>query len=360
MAHFRGQIRGPHWGPTLDNMLIDFWRRQECLFNSSLESYYDKDLKTKLWSEFAVSIGKPVSDVERRSRSLRTQYGRVLWHPERINTLQKKMLKEKLDFLRPYIVRRRSDSYLDDKFDDGEEDDEDLEIGHCDQKMGSTLGNPLDADVAGQDLHDEPLPVASTASLASLHCASPCPHITESISLSCDCHDAGPPDQPDQTQVPLNIPKHDILNQFAEVMLADMQQIKNPVVQMRLRRDITNLVFRAVEEDLQSQYGHWSSVSSFGESAQLQSYSRPQETCSQSGSFWRQTFLKRKLKRSEVERRLHRQEEVKRMRVHPVHEGGAVDLISESCSQPELKLDPELHVIKTEEVLDAGVSVLPD
>lgn len=58
MAHFRGQIRGPHWGPTMDNMLIDFWRKHACLFNSSDESYYDKDLKTRLWSEFALSIGK--------------------------------------------------------------------------------------------------------------------------------------------------------------------------------------------------------------------------------------------------------------------------------------------------------------
>lgn len=58
MAQFRGQIRGPHWGPAMDNMLIDFWRKHACLFNSSDESYYDKDLKTRLWSEFALSIGK--------------------------------------------------------------------------------------------------------------------------------------------------------------------------------------------------------------------------------------------------------------------------------------------------------------
>ena len=58
MTHFRGQIRGPHWGPTMDNLLIDFWRKHECLYNSSASSYYDKDLKTRLWSAFASSIGK--------------------------------------------------------------------------------------------------------------------------------------------------------------------------------------------------------------------------------------------------------------------------------------------------------------
>lgn len=72
-------------------------------------------MKTKVF--FSVSFDfmfyfLPVSDVERRSRSLRTQYVRGLWHPERVNTFQQKMLREKLDFLRPYIVRRRGDSPL--------------------------------------------------------------------------------------------------------------------------------------------------------------------------------------------------------------------------------------------------------
>lgn len=51
-----------------------------------------------------------VSDVERRTRSLRTQYGRVLYHPERVSATQQRMLRERLAFLKPYIVRRRGDS----------------------------------------------------------------------------------------------------------------------------------------------------------------------------------------------------------------------------------------------------------
>lgn len=51
-----------------------------------------------------------MSEVERRSRSLRTQYGRLLGHPERVTTPQHRMLREKLAFLRPYILRRRGDS----------------------------------------------------------------------------------------------------------------------------------------------------------------------------------------------------------------------------------------------------------
>ncbi|XP_029981316.1 uncharacterized protein LOC115412796 [Sphaeramia orbicularis] len=313
MTHFRGQIRGPHWGPTMDNLLIEFWSKHDCLFNSSLESYYDKDLKTKLWSEFALSIGKPVADVERRSRSLRTQYGRVLWHPERVNTFQQKMLREKLDFLRPYIVRRRVDSFLEDKFDDREEEEEDEDLeneGSIDQEMGSTFGSPLDGDMTEPDPDDEPRPVASVSRCSPMHCPTLQPQVTEVMSLSCDRHDdEGPVDQPDQTAAA----KQDILNQFVEVMLADMRQIKDPLVLMRLRRDITDLVFKAVEEDMQRRCIQVpSSVPLLAERMQLQSCAGSQQA--QMNFSWRQRFLKRKNKAADMARRLQRWEEAKHMR----------------------------------------------
>ncbi|XP_040003643.1 uncharacterized protein LOC120801140 [Xiphias gladius] len=361
MTHFRGQIRGPHWGPTMDNMLIDFWRKHDCLFNSSVDSYYDKDLKTKLWTEFALSIGKPVSDVERRSRSLRTQYGRVLWHPERVSTVQQKMLREKLDFLRPYIVRRRGDSYLEEKFDDREEDDDEPETEGCfDQEMGSSFGSPLDADVTGQDLNDEHQSVTSTPNPASLDCPNPHPQVTEVISLSCPHHhnDDSSADQPNQRAAP-NTSKHDILNQFSEVMLADMRQIKDPMVLMRLRRDMTDLVFKAVEEDVQRRCARVPSMPMLGESTH--SCSRPQQSCSQTDLSWRQRFLKRKNEGSELGRRMQRWEEIKHMRrmgrsqlLQPVQQGQALEGMTENGSQvlfqaSEIKRETEPNIVKLEE-----------
>ncbi|XP_068428565.1 uncharacterized protein wu:fb74b10 [Clinocottus analis] len=306
MTHFRGQIRGPHWGFTMDNMLIDFWRGHECLFNSSLDSYYDKDLKTKLWTEFATSIGKPVCDVERRSRSLRTQYGRVLWQPENVSTVQQKMLREKLDFLRPYIVRRRSDSYLEDKFDDRDEDEDELETeGSIDQEMGSSFGSPLDDDVTVHDPDDEHHPSSGLTS-APLHCLTPQPQVIEVMSLSCPYSrsDEGPADQPQASD-------HGILNQFSEVMLADMRQIKDPMVLMRLRRDVTDLVFKAVEEDAQRRCVRVPHA--LAESAPLHSCSRPREASSQMHHSWRQPS-KRKNENSEVKRGKQRLEEMRHVR----------------------------------------------
>ncbi|KAK9538106.1 hypothetical protein VZT92_005662 [Zoarces viviparus] len=357
MTHFRGQIRGPHWGPAMDNMLIDFWRRHESLFNSSVDSYYNKDLKTKLWTEFAMSIGKPVSDVERRSRSLRTQYGRVLWHPEKVSTAQQKMLREKLDFLRPYIVRRRGDSYLEDRFDDRDEEEEELETeGSIDQEMGSSFGSPLDADVTVQDPEDEPHP-SSGLNSGALHCPNPQPQVTDVMSLSCPCGrgDEGPADQPDQTAAP-HASTHNILNQFAEVMLADMRQIKDHMVLMRLRRDITDLVFKAVEEDAQRRCVRAPSV--LGESVALPSCSRPQQASSRTHHSWRQMFLKRKNESCEVARRTQRLEEMRPVRrmstsrvLQPVQQGRAVGEMSGNDSlvfiqAAEIKRETEQHMFK--------------
>ncbi|XP_076603222.1 uncharacterized protein LOC143330478 isoform X2 [Chaetodon auriga] len=301
-----------------------------------------------------------VSDVERRSRSLRTQYGRVLWHPERVSTVQQKMLREKLDFLRPYIVRRRGDSYLEEKFDDQEEDDEELETeGSLDQEMGSSFGSPLDADVTGQDLDDEPQS-ASTPNPAPLHCPNPQLQVTDVMSLSCPHHhkDEGSTNQPEQTA---STPQLDVLNHFAEVMLADMRQIKNPVVLMRLRRDITDLVFKAVEEDVQRRCVQVPSVPKAGESAQLRSCSRPQQASSQTNYSWRQRFMMRKSKGCEIGRRMQRWEEMKHMRRRsrsrlslPNQQGQAQEGMSDSSSQviiqaSEIKRETEPHMVKVEE-----------
>ncbi|KAM7380908.1 hypothetical protein PAMP_004178 [Pampus punctatissimus] len=339
----------------MDNMLIDFWRKHECLFNSSLESYYDKDLKTKLWTEFSMSIGKPVSDVKRRSRSLRTQYGRVLWHPERVNTFQQRMLKEKLDFLRPYIIRRRGDSYLE---DDREEDDEELETeGSFDQEMGSTFGSPLDPDVTGRDPDEELQYGASPSNPAPLHCPSSQPQVTEVMSLSCDRHNDE--DQPAHTAAPNATSKYNILNQFAEVMLADMRQIKDPLVLMRLRRDITDLVFKAVEEDMQRRCIQVPFIPSLGEAAQSQSSSRPRKSCSQTNFCWKQR--RRKNKGSEMGRRMQRWDEMKHMKrtyrsplLQPIQQNQTLEEMSESISQAmiqasEIKSETEPHTVKTEE-----------
>lgn len=289
------------------------------------------------------------------------------------------MLREKLAFLRPYIVRRRGDSHvvslklmqksLTDasqiadvcvfcclQFDDRDEEELETE-GSIDQEMGSSFGSPLDADVTEADLDDD----ASTQNPAvPLPCPNPQPQVIDIMSLSCPhLHkDEGSTDQPDHTP---NASKRDILNQFAEVMLADMRHIKDPVVLMRLRRDITDLVFKAVEEDEQRRCVRVPAVPKSGESVQLQSFSRPQQACSQGNYSWRERFLKRKSKGCESGRRMQRWEEMRHMRrmsrsqlLEPVQQGQAAEGTSEHSSQvviqaSEIKRETEPHVVKIEE-----------
>ncbi|XP_071380934.1 uncharacterized protein [Centroberyx affinis] len=222
------------WRDEIDQKLIEFWKEHECLFNASKASYQNKKLKTQLWSEFALSMGLNVSDVERRSRSLRTQYGRLIGHPEKITTKKKRMLKEQLSFLKPYIVPRRVTDAQDEDEEDDEDEEEETE-GSVD--TGSMFGSPLRADAFGPD---------PRFSASPLHRPPSQPQLTEAVSLSCNCpYDDSPPEPVGDG------PKNDVLSQFVKVMLSDMHQIKDSMVLMRLRRDITDLVFKAVEQDVQ-------------------------------------------------------------------------------------------------------------
>lgn len=216
------------------------------------------------------------------------------------------------------------------KFDDHEEDNEEPETeGSIDQETGSSFGSPLDADVTGRDLDDEPQSGAS-----ALRCPNQQPQVTDVMSLSCLHHhnDAGSSNQT------ANASKHDLLNQFAEVMLADMRHIKDPMLLMRLRRDITNLVFTAVEEDAQRRCVRAPSVPG---SSQSWSCSRPEQPCSQTNYSWRQKFLKRKSKGCEVGRRRWEQSQ-------------ALEGLSLSSSQviiqaSDIKRETDAHTVKTEE-----------
>lgn len=310
----------------------------------------------------------------------------MLWHPERVSTVQQKMLREKLDFLKPYIVRRRVDLYLvslkrtqkcpkmlhppdcrclcsfslflqEGKFVDREEDDEALETeGSLDQEVGSSLGSPLDADVTGQDLDNEPQPAAPNP--PPLHCPNPQPQVTDVVSLSCPHrhHDEGPGDQPDRAAAP-SPPTRDVLSHFAEVMLADMRQIRDPMVLMRLRRDITDLVFKAAEEDARRRRVRAPPAAEEG------AQPRPQRAHSQMTSYpWRQRFWKRKSKGSgcEAERRTQRWEEVKHGRrmsgsqiLQPVQQGQAAECCESGSPAiipaSEIKREAEPHTVKIEE-----------
>lgn len=216
------------------------------------------------------------------------------------------------------------------KFDDHEEDNEEPETeGSIDQETGSSFGSPLDADVTGRDLDDEPQSGAS-----ALRCPNQQPQVTDVMSLSCLHHhnDAGSSNQT------ANASKHDLLNQFTEVMLADMRHIKDPMLLMRLRRDITNLVFTAVEEDAQRRCVRAPSVPG---SSQSWSCSRPEQPCSQTNYSWRQKFLKRKSKGCELGRRRWEQSQ-------------ALEGLSLSSSQviiqaSDIKRETDAHTVKTEE-----------
>lgn len=241
------------------------------------------------------------------------------------------------------------------QFDDGEEEELETE-GSIDQEMGSSFGSPLDADVTEADLEDD----TSTQNPVPLPSPNPHPQVTDVMSLNCPhLHkDEGPANQPDHTA---NTAQTNVLNQFAEVMLADMRHIRDPLVLMKLRRDITDLVFKAVEEDERRRRFQVPSVHRLGESKQVQGFSRSQWVCPRGKYSWRQMIQNRKSKGCESGRRMQKWEEMRHLRrmsrtqvLEPAQQGQATEGASEHSSQviiqtSEIKKEMEPHVVKIEE-----------
>lgn len=258
----------------------------------------------------------------------------------------------------------------DDRFYDQEEDDEEVETeeGSVDQETGSTVGSPLDVDANGQEPDEDLQSVASPSNPDPQQCPNSQPQVSDVMSLSCDRQDNDevPPDQPNHSSAANTASKYNILNQFTEVMLADMRQIKDSIVLMRLRRDITDLVVKAVEEDVHRRCVRAQSRTSLAEAAQYQSSSTPQQqqqqqSSSQPSLSWRQRYLKRRSTGSENVGRMQRWEEMKRSRktsrsqsLQPVQQSEAVEGMNESTSQAliqpsEIKTETEQPMVKIEE-----------
>lgn len=242
--------------------------------------------------------------------------------------------------------------------DHEEEDEEELETeGSVDQDMSSLLSIQLHSDVGDQDL-DESQSLGSTPGFAPFRCPHPRPQVTDVMSLSRP-HDRGEDRPPNHTAAP-GTPAHDILKQFAEVMLADMRQIHDVMLLMRLRRDITDLVFKAVEEDVRRRCVRVPPSVTVNGGAQ--SCSSPLQL--HSNIPWRQRLLKRRSKACETGSRTQRWEEVRResRSPPPVHAQQAAEETSASGSQAtaqvcEIKGEAEPHVEQEPLSLDSFPSL---
>ncbi|KAJ3591887.1 hypothetical protein NHX12_007018 [Muraenolepis orangiensis] len=92
-------------------------------------------------------------------------------------------------------------------------------------------------------------PACSTPNIFSHYRSITPPDLTEQASLAFRLKGESDEDLL-SNDLPPRALRHDVvLKQFTDIMLADMQQIEDPLLLIKLRRDITDLVFKAVEED---------------------------------------------------------------------------------------------------------------
>nr|XP_054764022.1 uncharacterized protein LOC129270727 [Lytechinus pictus]XP_054764023.1 uncharacterized protein LOC129270727 [Lytechinus pictus] len=105
------------WTDGQEEELVEWWKENECLYNSNSRGYLDKSLRERLYQAKAREIGDgcTAEDVQTHLRSLRTKMNHILkdgqglgpsiegWSPR---TPRCKWVWDRLDFLIPFIIHR--------------------------------------------------------------------------------------------------------------------------------------------------------------------------------------------------------------------------------------------------------------
>uniref|UniRef100_H3D8E7 MADF domain-containing protein n=2 Tax=Tetraodon nigroviridis TaxID=99883 RepID=H3D8E7_TETNG len=103
------------WTEETLETLVELWREHPCLYDVSHELYQNRDRKEECWREVAAFLQKPVEDVKTRALSLRTQYSRLVrpkpgGHGNKVLTTKQRWILGAMEFIRPHIVHRPSET----------------------------------------------------------------------------------------------------------------------------------------------------------------------------------------------------------------------------------------------------------
>ncbi|XP_071944047.1 uncharacterized protein [Antedon mediterranea] len=106
------------WSEEAESCLIDLWRNEMCLYDTTSKEYSNRQLRQKKVEEFAVILGKSDIEIKKHINSLRTQFMRYRkslpsGSAARKRTARQQWVLERCDWLTPYIKQRASQSTLD-------------------------------------------------------------------------------------------------------------------------------------------------------------------------------------------------------------------------------------------------------
>ncbi|XP_038153207.1 uncharacterized protein LOC119791263 isoform X2 [Cyprinodon tularosa] len=220
------------WSQSTEERLVELWKAHPSLFDVASKSYHDRRKREKSWEAIAVQLQLPANEVKTRVASLRTQYGKLLkpkpsGSGHKPLTPKQKWILRHLDFLKGHVIHRHTESTLrpavelDDTFE-GEEDSSVLETeAEVEEEESSS---PSTCQLVRKQVATKKKP----ESAQSLEMAK--------LSLL--------------QQIQRTLASNEDSNElFGQQVASELRNIRDGAVQLRLKRNIMNMIYDALEAD---------------------------------------------------------------------------------------------------------------
>ncbi|KAM4565474.1 uncharacterized protein V3H82_014502 isoform 2-T2 [Fundulus diaphanus] len=234
------------WSQSTEEQLVELWRAHPSLYDVGSQSYHNRSKREKSWGKIATQLHLPVNEVKTRVASLRTQYGKLM-KPKPSGSAQKpltpkqKWIIKHLDFLKGHVIHRPTESTL---------------------RPGTESEDTCEGE-------EDPATVESEADvLSSSDATSPVSVVQEEESsppVTCQPvqKQRVKKQKPQSAQHSLEMTKLSLLQQvqkalsstadpaelFGQQVASELRNIKDRAVQLRLKRDIMNMIYDAQEAE---------------------------------------------------------------------------------------------------------------
>ncbi|KAK5848786.1 hypothetical protein PBY51_008479 [Eleginops maclovinus] len=227
------------------------------LLDVASQSYHDRNNRDKSWMAIATQLQLPVNEVKTRVASLRTQFGKLIkpkpsGSGQKTLTPKQQWILQHLDFLRVHVAHRSTESTLrpgseseDTSItEEGEEDQTTVDIDADVEDVTSNISSPLSEPT------ENPSPPVKVSSGQS----SKRPRVQKSNSKF-DEHNLEMAKLfvLQQVQKTLSGSDADSEERFGQQVASELRNLTNPAVQLRVRRNIMNLIYDAQETAISQQ-----------------------------------------------------------------------------------------------------------
>ncbi|KAL3976395.1 hypothetical protein ACER0C_022281 [Sarotherodon galilaeus] len=249
----------------------ELWQAHLSLFDVASQNYHDRNKRDRSWMEIAAQLQLPVNEVKTRVASLQTQYSKLLkpsGSGQKPPTPKQIWILKHLDFLKAHVVHRQTESTLrlgteSDDIGATEEGDEDQStVGiEADVLISSNTTSPVSVSQEDENTSNSP-PI--TESTGRLLMASDSGLVSVLVLLDLSAAPRVQKPSPKSAEHSIDMAKLSLLQQvqkilsgsnadseelFGQQVASELRNIKDRALQLRLKRNIMNMIYDTQEAE---------------------------------------------------------------------------------------------------------------